>query len=81
MKRFGEGGWLMRVNDEAGRVDTTLGDLIAAVSDAAFESDGDERGAYLLASLALEVILKRAVPRLIDSAGLTSESSPDLLFH
>ncbi|MBI2996853.1 MAG: hypothetical protein HYY46_00130 [Deltaproteobacteria bacterium] len=41
----------------AERVDTTVGELIAALSDAAFELCSDEKEAYLLVSLALEDIL------------------------
>lgn len=43
-----------------GRIDTTLGDLISAVSDAALDFCEDKRGAYLLASLVLEDILQKA---------------------
>ncbi len=44
---------------ERGRIDTALGDLIEAVTDAAFELS-DKKVAYLLAGLALEQILKKA---------------------
>ena len=42
------------------RIDTTLGDLIAAVSDVAFEHSEDEKEAYHLACLVLVEILKGA---------------------
>ena len=47
----------MRANLEEETIDATLGDLIAAVSDAALELCEDKRGAYLLASFALKEIL------------------------
>ena len=42
------------------KVDTTLGDLIEAVSEAAFEYSDNSREAYLYARLALVEILKNA---------------------
>jgi len=49
------------------RIDTNLGDLIAAVSDAAIELCGDRSDAYVLASFILEVIFqKNASPISID---------------
>lgn len=42
------------------KVDTTLGDLIEAVSEAAFECSDNPREAYLYARLALGEILKNA---------------------
>ena len=50
----------MEVNHEEERIDTTLGDLIAALSDSALEVCGDNRIAYLVAGLALNEILKTA---------------------
>lgn len=43
------------------RLDTTLGDLVSAVSEAASELCEDKRLAYLLASVVLEDILQSAV--------------------
>jgi hypothetical protein len=40
------------------KLDTTLGELIAAVSDAALEVCKDKHLAYLLASIALEDIIE-----------------------
>jgi hypothetical protein len=42
------------------RLDTTLGDLIAAASEVAFEYSDNDREAYELARLALIEILKKA---------------------
>jgi len=50
----------MRADYKEERIDTTLGDLVAALSDAASEFYEDERIAYLLASLALNEVLKTA---------------------
>lgn len=52
----------MRTNVEH-HLDTTLGELIAAVSDAALEVCNDKDTAYLLASIALEDILASDVRR------------------
>jgi len=50
----------MTANRDDQRIDTTLGDLIVALSDAASELYEDKRSAYLLASLALNEVLKTA---------------------
>jgi hypothetical protein len=42
------------------RLDTTLGDLIAAASEVAFEFSDNDKEAYELARLALIEILKKA---------------------
>jgi hypothetical protein len=42
------------------RLDTTLGDLIAAASEVAFEYSDNDKEAYELAQLALIEILKKA---------------------
>ena len=44
----------------AKRIDTTLGELIAAASEVAFEYSENEREAYRLARLALIEMLKKA---------------------
>ena len=44
----------------AKRIDTTLGELIAAASEVAFEYSDNERDAYRLARLALIEMLKKA---------------------
>ena len=44
----------------AKRIDTTLGELIAAASEVAFEYSDNEKEAYRLARLALIEMLKKA---------------------
>ena len=46
----------------AKRIDTTLGELIAAASEVAFEYSENDRAAYRLARLALIEMLKTASP-------------------
>lgn len=60
------------------RIQTTLGDLVVAVSDAAFELYEDEKGSYLLASLALEAILKRAPLKETKTRDLLGEATNPL---
>jgi len=50
----------MKVNHNGNRIDTSLGELIAAISDIAFEYSADTNEAYHLAHLVLEEILKGA---------------------
>ena len=50
----------MKTKRSGNRIDTTVGDLIAAVSDAAFESTDDPQEAYRCVRLALVEILKGA---------------------
>ena len=50
----------MKLRHHGNRIDTTLGDLIAAVSDVAFEYSDDAKEAYHLARLVLVEILKGA---------------------
>lgn len=50
----------MKLGHNGNKIDTTLGELIAAVSDVAFEFSDDSEEAYHLARLALVDILKRA---------------------
>ena len=72
----------MKANHDGERIQTTLGDLVAALSDAAFELYEDERGAYLLASLALEEILKRAPVGKTEAEKLSAETFPEgAIFH
>lgn len=49
----------MESNHNQERIDTTLGDLIEALTEAAFEFSAEETDAYVLAGVALEQILKR----------------------
>lgn len=50
----------MKVNHNGNRIDTTLGVLIATVSDLAFEYSADANKAYNVAHLVLVEILKGA---------------------
>jgi len=50
----------MKVNGNDHRIDTTLGELIATISDVAFEYSDDTKEAYDLARLVLVDILKNA---------------------
>jgi hypothetical protein len=52
----------MGIDHEESKIDTTVGDLIVALSEAALELFEDKTTDYLLASFALEEILKK-VPR------------------
>ena len=48
------------ISRSANRIDTTLGELIAAASEVAFEYSENDREAYRLARLALIEMLKKA---------------------
>ena len=61
---------------EVERIETTLGDLIVALSDAAFELCDDKRATYLLASIALEEIVKNAHLRATGTAETLVEHFP-----
>jgi hypothetical protein len=50
----------MQVNRNGHRIDTTLGELIATISDVAFEYSDDTKEAYHLSCLVLVKILKGA---------------------
>jgi len=52
----------VKTNRGDNRIDTTLGELIAAVSECAFEYSADTREAYDLARLVLVELLKKASP-------------------
>jgi hypothetical protein len=53
----------MKVNRNGHGIATTLGELIAMISDVAFEYSGDPKEAYHLSRLVLVEILKRASPK------------------
>ena len=53
----------MRANRSDRRIETTLGDLIAMISDVAFENSDDANEAYELTRLVLLDILKTASVR------------------
>lgn len=74
--RFSEAkGSSMKFSQNRNRIDTTLGELIATVSDVAFEKFDDATAAYELARLVLTEILKGASPRseIVDRHFLTSK--------
>lgn len=48
----------MELNHKGKRIDTTLGDLIAAISDVAFEYCADTKEAYHLVHLVLVEVMK-----------------------
>ena len=50
----------MKIIQHGDRIDTTLGDLIAAISDVALEYSADRKEAYDLVGLVLLKILKGA---------------------
>lgn len=51
----------LMLDNKSEKIETTLGELIAALTDAAVDVTGDDQnGAYLLAYFALEEILRRA---------------------
>ena len=50
----------MKVNRNDRRINSTLGELIAAISEVAFENSTDPKEAYTLASLVLVEISKKA---------------------
>ncbi len=52
----------MKTNRSDNRINTTLGELIATVSEFAFDYSGDTKEAYDLARLVLIELLKRASP-------------------
>ncbi|MGE5159776.1 MAG: hypothetical protein ACM3OF_16715 [Gemmatimonas sp.] len=52
----------MKTNRSDNRINTTLGELIATVSEIAFEYSADEKEAYDLARLVLVDLLKEASP-------------------
>jgi len=58
----------MELSHNGNRIDTSLGELIAAISDVAFEYAADTKEAYRLAHLVLVEILKGASlrPAIVD---------------
>jgi hypothetical protein len=53
----------MKITPNGNRIDTNLGDLIAAISEVAFEYSADTKEAYNLTRVVLAQILKDACPR------------------
>jgi hypothetical protein len=55
-----QGGRFMTMNRNVEKFNSTIGDLVVALSDAAFEVCAEKRDAYLLVALALKRLLGRA---------------------
>jgi hypothetical protein len=55
-----QGSRFMTMNRNVDKIHTTIGDLVVALSDAAFEVCAEKRDAYLLVALALKRLLGRA---------------------
>jgi len=67
--------------EKTNRLETTLGDLIAAASEVAFEYSDNERDAYLLAQIALVEMLRKTAHSIDLNKELASLSSPSQLVH
>jgi len=63
------------------RIETTLGDLIAAASEVAFEYSENDKEAYRLAQLALVEMLRRTTHRVDLNKEFDSIESPLQLIH
>jgi len=65
----------------SGKIDTTLGDLIAAASEVAFEFSDNDKDAYNLAQLALMEMIKKTAHPIDLTKELENLSSPSQLLH
>jgi hypothetical protein len=63
------------------RIDTTLGDLIAAASEVAFACTDNDKDAYKLAQLALMEMIKKSAHPIDLTEELENLSSPSQLIH
>jgi hypothetical protein len=63
------------------KLDTTLGELIAAASEVAFEYSDNDKDAYNLAQLALIEILRKTTHPIELDMNLEDLSSPSQLIH
>jgi len=63
------------------RLETTLGDLIAAASEVAFEYSENDKDAYLLAQIAILEMLRKTTHSLDLGQELSKFSSPSSLVH
>lgn len=71
-----KGGAVMKAHNHRTRIDTTLGELIAAASEVAFEHSQSAEEAYTLTSLVLvEMLKKRFAPAEIDFEGCDERAS------
>ncbi len=63
------------------RIETTLGDLIAAASEVAFEYSENDRDAYILAQFALVEMLKKTTHPVDLDKDFAELTSPSELIH
>lgn len=63
------------------RIETTLGDLIAAASEVAFEYSENDKDAYSLAQLALVEMLRKTTHRVDLNKEFDNFTSPSQLIH
>ena len=67
--------------EKTNRLETTLGDLIAAASEVAFEYSENEQDAYLLAQIALVEMLRKTAPTLDLNQSFDMLSAPSQQVH
>jgi len=67
--------------EKTNRLETTLGDLIAAASEVAFEYSENDKDAYTLAQFALVELLKKTTHSRDLSKELATLLSPSRLLH
>ena len=63
------------------RIETTLGDLMAAASEVAFEYSENDRDAYILAQFALVEMLKKTTHPVDLNKDFDELTSPSQLIH
>jgi hypothetical protein len=63
------------------RIDTTLGDLIAAASEVAFEYSDNDKQAYKLAQVALMELLKKSAHPIDFTEEFETLSAPSSVIH
>ncbi len=63
------------------KIDTTLGDLIAAASEVAFEFSDNDKEAYNLAQVALMEIIKKTAHSIDLTEEFETLSSPSQVIH
>jgi hypothetical protein len=63
------------------RIETTLGDLIAAASEVAFEYSDNDRDAYSLAQLALVEMLRKTTCPIDLNKDFEQLASPSQILH
>ena len=67
--------------EKTSRIETTLGDLIAAASEVAFEYSENDKEAYSLAQLALIEMLRKTTHTIDLNKEFEKLSSPSQLVH